>query len=679
VKHLAFSAILATLLVTLVGNSGQARRNDEANKDNPPAEPKFIDQGATDKQLAGLAALEGFRLEVVTVSPTVNAPTQLLFDEKGVPYVVEGRGSRLLRLSSSKQDGNWDTARVIFDQVGPATPLFYDGWLYRIDGGKVVRHKLGEQLGAAETLVEGIGGRSAARAGGLTVGPDGWIYFGIPSGNHMLRGKDGGKVVLLATGGLIRCRPDGTGVEIVARGLTHPRGAPFFDSLGTLFQIDGGLAANPQTRKKAGIYGTSRLLQVVEGVDFGWRETADGQIDSARVDLATIRPGTVAATSCLATATSLDALVYNDVAWPEDYRGLMLDLEPATGHLRGWPAFSRTPILLLRRDNDHAVRPFSLSAGPDGAVYVLARSMSEGQKSSTNLICRLRWAGTTAQPEIQLRKLDCLADLGKRDDKQLLAALSSPIGRERDLARYELVRRGDRNRAALIELFKGEDSAPHTRLAALGVLRSMVNNEVIEACIWGIQEGDAEVQLFAADALGRLGERGNRRIQDVLLKALALENGEVRRAIVLAMGKLAGPGAADNLASALAFDSGKDRLVFDGYLRALESLGKPGIDALLALGDSGRQRDTDRMVEAFCGLRERVAFDAMVRLLGNPHISSDQQAQIIRSARNFQLDPPVSLDAVATYLAKQGRVSEEVDKAFKETKAVLNASQQKAK
>ena len=61
----------------------------------------------------------------------------------------------------------------------------------------------------------------------------------------------------------------------------------------------------------------------------------------------------------------------------------------------------------------------------------------------------------------------------------------------------------------------------------------------------------------------------------------------MRRAVALAMGRLGGAGAADALVNALAFDDGKDVYLRDGLVRAIESLGKPGIDALLALADSG--------------------------------------------------------------------------------------------
>ena len=178
--------------------------------------------------------------------------------------------------------------------------------------------------------------------------------------------------------------------------------------------------------------------------------------------------------------------------------------------------------------------------------------------------------------------------------------------------------------------------------------------------------GDVELQRLAAEALGICSKKGDRDAHDGLLQALSSEDLAVRRAVALAMGRLARPGAGDNLATTLSFDDSKDRFLHDGILRGVERLGKPGIAALISLAESGVQKDTDQVVEAFLGLRSCPAFDALPTLLKHMHVVSGQRADLIRSALNYQLDPPVSLEPIVACVASPSRETSAVKKAILE-------------
>src|SRR5262249_13750802 len=162
---------------------------------------------------------------------------------------------------------------------------------------------------------------------------------------------------------------------------------------------------------------------------------------------------------------------------------------------------------------------------------------------------------------------------------------------------------------------------------------------------------DADLARHAAGLLGLYAKTGDRTVQEGLLKALSEEDRAARRAVALAMGRVAGPGAADSLATALSFDDGKDAYLRDGYLRALELLGKDGVVALLSLADSGVQKDTDKVVDAFAALRTRPAFDAIPALLRSPHVSAEQAAGLVRAAARYPLRPPASLDPIVASVA----------------------------
>jgi HEAT repeat protein len=82
-------------------------------------------------------------------------------------------------------------------------------------------------------------------------------------------------------------------------------------------------------------------------------------------------------------------------------------------------------------------------------------------------------------------------------------------------------------------------------------------------------------------------------------------------------------------------------------------MGKEGIDALMSVTDSGVQKDTDTVVELFLGLRTKRAFDVLPRLLDNVHVTREQQAELIASAARYRTRPPVSLEPIVAYVAKQ--------------------------
>lgn len=570
----------------------------------PPDGLNVVAVASADKRLAGYRAPAGLKVEIVA---EWGDPVALAFADDGTPVVLDhNKGKpRVVALSASKKGGPFDTARTLVEAAGAGGLLWYDGWLY-LGGASVRRVRPAKPGGAYDTKEVLLKGFAGGGARGVALGPDGWLYVSCAAGDHALEGSDGRKAGLVREGGVVRCRPDGSRLHVFATGLRGPAAAAF-DGAGHLLLTDGG----------------RRLLHVADGA-------------ATSPPLVTMPAGTASGVA-----------IYHDTCLPEELRGLVLVPDAANRVIRGYRTEAHGATLRaveeleLLSAKDEAFRPCQLVTGPDGGLYVASRA-GAGQKGR---IYRLSWAGTADVPARPLRGLDSWAKLARLKDEALIEALAGSEWSDVQVAVGQLVRRGAGNRPALLKLANDESATAAARRAALVALTAMYDDEVRAALIGALGE-EAGLARAAAELLGLHAKAGDRAVHAALLKALSAEDPGVRRAVALAMGRVAGPGAAESVATALSFDDGKDACLREGYLRGLELLGKAGLDALLGLADSGVQKDTDKVVESFAALRSRAAFDAVPALLRSPHVSAAQAAGLIRAAAGYPLRPAPSFDAI---------------------------------
>jgi putative membrane-bound dehydrogenase-like protein len=653
---------------------------------------KIIDQGANDPRLKGYLTPEGVKVEVVAEAPAVVNPVGMAFADDGTPFVLEWRPSPgdekaekpetftykdgstrtfatatkrvkdvVKTLKSGKGDGVWDQAQVVLEDELPSGILLHDGWLYLSGRGTVRRFRQSKPGGAYDTkevIAQGFGGFFHHQVSGLTAGNDGWLYVAAGAGDHYVEGSDGSRATLLRTGAVFRCRPDGSRLHTFAIGFCNPYRDVAFDAEGNLFHADNDGADGPK-------FTGCRLLHVAEGCDFGWRlrQGSRGAPDPVRGAVSGELPGKVPPLLRTGRGAPAGLLVYNDTRFPENFRGLLYYPDVVRKLIRAYKVEPRGATFAVveefefMKSADPLFRPCQMVLGPDGAMYVVdwrtdsggaGRPWGDGEHGR---IYRLTWAGTKGHPALAPRPMDSWQKIARLETTDLLETLASDEASDRARAQRELVRRGAENRGALLGVLRNGEVPQEARVAALGVLGSFWNADVQEVFQELLQTGEPALRRLAADGLGLHAAAGNPAAHAALLEALGDGDLAVRRAVAVAMGRLRAPGAADALVNALAFDEGRDVYLRDGYLRAIESLGKVGIDRLVALADSGVKKDTDTAVEAFLGLRTRPAFEALPALLVNPHLSVAQRASLVRSCAHYLLDPPVVLDAVLDFLA----------------------------
>ena len=179
---------------------------------------------------------------------------------------------RIRLLQDTNQDGLYEKDSVFADGFSElvdgtgAGIVEHEGNIYYTCIPKLWSLKDSNGDGVAEqkqALHHGYGVRVAFRGHdlhGLTVGPDGRLYFSIGDRGYNVISREGTRLKRVDTGAVFRCDPDGSHLEVFAYGLRNPQEL-VFDDHGNLFTGDNNSDSGDQ----------ARWVYVVKGGDTGWR------------------------------------------------------------------------------------------------------------------------------------------------------------------------------------------------------------------------------------------------------------------------------------------------------------------------------------------------------------------------------------------------------------------------
>ena len=211
--------------------------------------------------LAEVKAAEGFEVKVFATPPAVNYPVFVAAAPDGTLYVSsDGNGSlgrlpnlgRILRVRNTDGDGQADEVKVFVANVDSPRGLLWDhdrviclhpphvsAFIDRDGDGHADEEKI-----LIKGIAFGFKDRPADHtSNGLELGVDGWIYAAIGDFGFMeAEGTDGRKLQLRG-GGIVRFRPDGTGLHLFARGtrnILEAAVSPELDSFARDNTNDGG-------------------------------------------------------------------------------------------------------------------------------------------------------------------------------------------------------------------------------------------------------------------------------------------------------------------------------------------------------------------------------------------------------------------------------------------------------
>ncbi len=513
-------------------------------------------------------------------------------------------------LADSNRDGNHDwkdlmsvkeRIRLLEDPngTGKATRsrLFFEGFNEEINGvlagvmpwgGTVLatvypdlwRLQDADKDGIAESkasLFRGFGVHAAFDGHdlhGLTMGPDGKIYFSHGDNGFSVTTLEGKRLHHPNTGGVLRMNPDGSELEVFATGLRNVQEIAF-DDFGNLFSVDNDGDLEDERE---------RFVYITEGSDSGWR--LHWQFRDPGWAKVTGQP------------------VYNpwtaDRMWVPHFQGQPAHITPPLMNYSVGPSgFQYNPGTALNQDyaghfflaqfpvrkvtafrtspkgasfemiDEHiflsGMMASAVNFSPDGALYV-ADWDGMWAPNGKGAIWKLDTPASAGSP-IRRQVKELLAEgMRERDTGVLCQLLGHPDMRVRLRAQFELTRRKDAR--TLIALANSTASTRFTRLHALWGLRQLKSPLRVEQLPLG--DPDAELRAQAAKVAGELRMR---RATPELITRLADSNLRVRFHAALALGKIGDKSALDPLVTLLAENRNEDAFIRHAGVMGLLGMG----------------------------------------------------------------------------------------------------------
>ncbi len=482
---------------------------------------------------------------------------------------------------------------------------------------------------------------------GLRVGPDGRLYFSCGDRGFAVQTREGQQIEHWHTGAVLRCEPDGAGLEVFATGLRNPQELAF-DEFGDLFTGDNNSDGGDR----------ARIVHVIEGADSGWRQAyqwlVEPQLRGPWNAEFMWRPPRedqpayiVPPVDNLADGPS-GFTYYPGTGFGEPWKGhfFLVDFRGGAGS-SGVHAFTleeRGASFALGRTQHFLWKLLATDAdfGPDGALW--ACDWVDGwNKTGKGRIWRVT-SQAERKSELVRQTARLLAEgLDRRSSRELAQLLGHADQRVRQEAHLELAVRGEAGADLLAEAAHGASDL-HARLHGLwglGVVARRSDPRWSEALLPLLDDFELEVRANASRVLGDLRE-------PVAVPALEArledESPRVRLLSAIALSRIGSPRSVEPLIALLREDGGKDAALRHAAALGLSRCAEPGRLVALIADPSSEVR-----LGAVVALRR-------LRHLGLIPFLSDSDPRVALEAARAVYDLPIAsaLPALAARIDRPG-------------------------
>lgn len=521
---------------------------------------------------------------------------------------------------------------------------------------------------------------------GLTIGPDGKIYWSIGDMGVNVVDENGKRWAYPHEGAVMRANPDGSDFEVFAHGLRNPQEIAF-DTYGNLISVDND-GDHPGEHE--------RFVHIVEGSDTGWRiHWQYGKYDEPNESYKVWMdeklyvphfPGQAAyLLPPLALAPDGPAgLAYHPGAalssrWNNYFFASYFTGSSARSKVQAFQLKPKGASFSIENTTDvlSGIVPTGVNFGPDGALYVndwkdgydkkptgriwkldVSNSDLEAVRTETQ---KLLQEGMRKRSLKELRKYIAHTDMRVRLAAQFefarqkkSAALLDVVQNEQDLfARLhaiwgigQLARVTSEEAAVLTPFLKDENE--HIRAQTAKVMGDAKYAGSSEALIEQLKDASPRAQFFAAEALGKIKNLASFDPLVSLLEKTGESDPHLRHALVFALSRLEDDQALADLSTHASADVRIGAVVALRILRSPKIVAFLNDDQPLVLTEAARAINDDFSIPD--------ALPALARKLEDAKI---QDEVFIRRAinANLRLGDSESAQRLANY-ASQASASE---------------------
>lgn len=618
---------------------------------------------------------------------------------------LEVQSEVIQRIWDSDGDGRADVAQQYADGFNDmiagvaAGILSYEDQIYLTCAPDVWQLTDKDQDGMADErkkISHGFGihiGYAGHDMSGLTLGPDGKIYWSIGDLGVNATGPDGRQWSYPNEGAVMRANPDGSDFEVFAHGLRNPQELAF-DNFGNLISVDND-GDHPGEHE--------RYVHIVEGSDSGWRthwqfgkyanpnEEYKVWMDE-QLHIPYFKGQASYITPPLALAYDGPAgLAFNPgtalgEAWNEHFFASFFAASSARSKVQAFtisPKGSSFSIDSIR-DVVGGIVPTGITFAPDGALYINDWKDSYDKKPAGRI-----WKLDTQAGQENKERANTQALLKKgatgTSVEELATLMEHADQRVRLMAQFELAKRGEsatltsiananqyllarvhaiwglgqvahQNPEVLADILPLlKDEAEQVRAQTAKVMGTAKYQPALNELISQLGDESPVAQFFAAEALGKLGDGAAFQALAGLLERMDNSDTHLRHAVVFALSKLGKDEALADLSSHTALQ------VRLGAVVALRHNRSPLVARFLAdadplvLAEAARAINDDLTIpEAMPALakalaREEIQNEAFVRRAINANLrlgGAENAARLVSYARSAKAPKAMKEDAL---------------------------------
>ncbi|MFN0128489.1 MAG: NPCBM/NEW2 domain-containing protein [Verrucomicrobiales bacterium] len=475
----------------------------------------------------------GFEAVVFAAPPLINYPTFVCPGEAGELFIAVDKNASIdtkpdrgfiVKLVDDDGDGKADR-RTEYAQVSSPRGLEYDGeWVYCLHPPTLTRFRDTDGDGVSDErqeLVSGIGFDLMQRppdhtSNGVTLGIDGWLYLAIGDFGFMEAKGTDGRTLRLHAGGVVRVRPDGSGLEPFATGTRNIYEAA----------VDPWLNVFARDNTNDGGGWDIRVHALFHGAEMGYPRLFKNFADETMPSLGVYGGGSGTGATYI-QEPSVPA-PYGDMLYTADWGRNAVYYHPLKGEKGAWFDLGQEVFCEIER-------PTSLRADGSGNIYIASWKGGEYTYKGEDVGYIVRVRGPQAQEG------KALPPLRELDPGELARQLGSLSHTRRLAAQQAILRRPADARPvvaeALRDLLQKDDTPQTARIAILATLKQLMG-PAASGLLGRYGAADPRLKEFAMRLIADRPTEAPEAVVPHMIAALKDPNDHVKSQAVIALSRL---------------------------------------------------------------------------------------------------------------------------------------------